>query len=101
MIGSVRSVTMCNGHIYAAGFEYNYEDMLMATMWTDGVPAHYMSGLECTSSQALSILSYGDDVYMITEEYNEVTDEVRTHLWMNGKLIKTYHGIQSSDFTVL
>ena len=101
MIGLVQSVTKCNGHIYAAGSENDYDWNMIATLWTDGVPVHYVSGWECSSSQALAILSYGDDVYMITEEYDNVTDETRTHLWMNGRLIKTYNNIQVSSFTVL
>ena len=94
-------ITYPRDHIYAAGVELDYDNKMLATLWIDGIPAHYLSGLECSSSQALSILSYGDDVYMITEEYNNVTDEARTHLWMNGQLIKTYHNIQASSFTVL
>ena len=101
LIGRVQSVTKCNDHIYAAGFEYDYDKNLYATLWIDGVPEHYLSGWECSSSQALEILSYGDDVYMLTTEYNEEIDEVRTHLWMNGRLIKTYVNIQPADFTVL
>ena len=101
LIGRVQSVTKCNGHIYAAGFEYDYDKRLYATLWIDGVPAHYESWPERTSSQAIEIHSYGDDVYMLTVEYNDETDESRTHLWMNGKIIKTYKNIQASSFTVL
>ena len=101
MIGRVESVTKCNGHIYAAGFEIDYDNKIIATLWTDGVPAHYLSEWECTSSQAIEVYSYGDDVYMITSEYNNETDELRVHLWMNGKLVTTYNNIQVSGFTVL
>ena len=101
LIGCVESVTKCNGHIYAAGFEYDYSNKSMATMWTDGAPAHYLSGWECTSSQAIEILSYGDDVYMLTTEYNNETDESQTHLWMNGRIIMTYDDVSPAGFTVL
>ncbi len=97
----MESVTKCNGHIYAAGFEHDYNKTMIATMWTDGVPAHYVSGWECSNSQAIEILSYGDDVYMLTSEYNNDIDELRVHLWMNGQLVKTYDSIQVSGFTVL
>lgn len=100
-IGRVESVTKCNDHIYAAGFEFNYDNKMIATLWIDGVPSHYLSGWECSNSQALEILAYGDDVYMITTEYYGATDESRAHLWLNGKLIKTYNNIQVSGFTVL
>ena len=101
LIGRVQSVTKCNGHIYAAGIEYDYDHNLYATLWTDGVPAHYVSGMECTNSQAIEIHSYGDDVYMLTTEYDEVTDVTRTLLWMNGQLIRTYEDIQPTSFTVM
>ena len=101
LIGRVESATKCNGHIYAAGFEYDYDKTIIATLWVDGVPSHYLSGWECTSSQAIEILSYGDDVYMLTYEYNNDTDESRAHLWRNGQLVKTYDNIQVSGFTVL
>ena len=101
MIGRVQSVTKCNGHIYGAGFEIDYDNKMIATLWTDGIPAHYLSEWECTNSQAIEIYSYGDDMYMITSEYNNGTDEWRVHLWRNGELVKTYNNIQVSDFTVL
>lgn len=102
LIGRIQSVTKCNGHIYAAGFEYDYDKKCFATLWTDGgAPEHYLSGWECSSSQALEVHSYGDDVYMLTIEYNDDTDESRTHLWMNGRIIKTFNNIQPSSFTVL
>ena len=101
LIGRIQSVTKCNGHIYAAGFEFDYDKAYYATLWTDGVPVHYLSGWECSNSQFLQIQSYGDDVYMLTIEYNDETDESRTHLWMNGRIIKTYNNIQPSSFTIL
>ncbi|MBR5171675.1 MAG: hypothetical protein IKW85_14100 [Muribaculaceae bacterium] len=102
LIGRVGSVTKCNGHIYAAGFEYDYNNTMLATVWTDAVPSHYQSGWECTSSDAVEIHSYGDDVYLLTTEYNNDTDESRAHLWRNGELIKSYNNnIQVSGFTVL
>ncbi len=38
LIGSVESVTKCNEHIYAAGFEVDYNKTSLATLWTDGAP---------------------------------------------------------------
>ena len=70
-------------------------------MWTDGVPEHFLSGWECTSSHAVGVHTYGDDVYLLTYEYNNDTDESRTHLWMNGKIIMTYVGMSPAGFTIL
>ncbi|MBQ3363827.1 MAG: hypothetical protein IJG42_07775 [Muribaculaceae bacterium] len=100
IIGSVESVTKCNDHIYAAGFEYDYNNKSFATLWTDGVPEHYVSEWEFTSSHAVEVHSYGDDVYLLTQEYNNDTDKSRTHLWMNGKIIMTYADISPAGFTI-
>ncbi len=100
LLGSVESVTKCNDHIYAAGFEYDYDNKSFATLWTDGVPEHFLSGWECTSSHAVEVHSYGDDVYLLTYEYNNDTDKSRTHLWMNGKIIMSYADISPAGFTI-
>ena len=101
LLGTVESVAKCNDHIYAAGFEYDFNNKSLATMWTDGVPEHFLSGWECTSSHAVGVHTYGDDVYLLTYEYNNDTDESRTHLWMNGKIIMTYVGMSPAGFTIL
>ena len=101
LLGTVESVAKCNDHIYAAGFEYDFNNKSLATMWTDGVPEHFLSGWECTSSHAVGVHTYGDDVYLLTYEYNNDTDESRTHLWMNGKIIMTYIGMSPAGFTIL
>ena len=101
LLGTVESVAKCNDHIYAAGFEYDFNNKSLATMWTDGVPEHFLSGWECTSSHAVGVHTYGDDVYLLTYEYNNDTDESRTHLWMNGRIIMTYENISPSGFTIL
>ena len=100
LLGTVESVAKCNDHIYAAGFEYDFNNKSLATMWTNGVPEHFLSGWECTSSHAVGVHTYGDDVYLLTYEYNNDTDESRTHLWMNGKIIMTYVGMSPAGFTI-
>ena len=97
----MESVAKCNDHIYAAGFEYDYDKKSIATMWTDGVPEHFLSGWECTSSHAVGVHSYGDDVYLLTYEYDNDTDESHTHLWMNGRIIMTYVNMSPAGFTIL
>ena len=103
IVGCIESITMAGGHIYAAGFDIDYEGCQVATMWIDGVPQHYLSGGDCAYSHAIEIHSYGDDVYMLTSEYYILEDESRydTHLWLNGKLMKTFKDVQAAGFTVL
>ena len=100
--GLIDAITMCNGHIYAAGWELNDKYRLVATLWTDGVPEHYLSGdNNVSNSRAIEIYSYGDDVYLLTSEYNNDTDEYVNYLWMNGKIIMSYPGFEATGFTVL
>ena len=100
--GRIEAITMCNGHIYGAGWELNESYRLVATVWVDGVPTHFLSGNgNVTSSQAIEIYSYGEDVYVLTSEYNSVTDESMTYLWVNGRLMMSYQNIAASGFTVL
>lgn len=42
LVGRIDAITMCNGHVYAAGFEHDANRKLKSTVWTDGVPAHYL-----------------------------------------------------------
>lgn len=100
-LGRVDAITLSNGHIYAAGWELNDKYRLVATVWHDGVPTHFLSGdSNVSSSQAVEICCYGDDVYVLTSEYNNETDEDIIHLWLNGKIIRSYPGMGASDFIV-
>ena len=102
LLGRIDAITMSGGHIYGAGWELNERYRLVATVWIDGVPNHFLSGDSCvSSSQAKDIYSYGNDVYLLTSEYNNETDETVNHLWLNGQLIMSYPGIEASGFTVL
>ena len=101
-LGRIDAITMTGDHIYCAGWELNERYRLVATVWTDGAPQHYLSGdSHVSNSQAIEIYSYGGDVYVLTSEYNNETDEDVTHLWLNGKLIMSYPGVNASGFTVL
>ena len=101
-LGRIDAITMCNGHIYAAGFEYNEDLKLVSTVWTDGIPAHYVYDSSMrSSSQAIEIYSYGDDVYVLTSEYDIELDILNTYLWLNGEPIMSYSNIEASGFTVL
>ena len=101
-IGRIEDITECNGHIYAAGYEYDANMELSATMWVDGVPTHYKCNPDYDgASQAFYICSYGDDVYLLTTEYDPEVSEFITHVWLNGKILMSYRGIQAVGFTVL
>ena len=100
-VGRIVSVTECNGHIYAAGFEYDADNRILATVWTDGVPAHYVADSASDISQAIEIYSYGNDVYLLTSEYHIDIGKYLTHLWLNGKIIMSYHDMEATGFTVL
>lgn len=100
--GRIDAITMNQGHIYGAGWERKDDGSLVATLWTDGVPTHYLSGNPgVTSSQAQEIYSYDQDVYVLTSEYYSELDLDITHLWLNGKIIMSYNGIYAIGFTVL
>lgn len=101
-LGRIDAITLCNGHIYGAGWEHNENHMLVATVWADGVPSHYLSGdSNVVSSEATEIYSYGDDVYVLTSEYYSDSDDCMTYLWINGKIAKSYPGVRATGFTVL
>lgn len=101
-IGRIESITMAGGHIYAAGFEYDENQRLTATVWTDGILKHYMHNDKIENmSQTVAIYSYGDDVYLLTSEYDEEIGDA-FYLWLNGEVIMSYPGdIGAIDFTVL
>lgn len=101
-VGRIETITECNGHVYAAGFEYNADIELMATVWTDGVPSHYVYNPDYDgSSQAVDVHSYGDDVYVLTTEFDPEAGDFMTHIWLNGEVLVSYCGIQPVGFTIL
>ncbi len=102
ILGRIDAITICNGHIYGAGWELTEKNRNVATVWVDGVPSHVsVDDSDVISSQVVEIYSYGDDVYLLTSEYNNETDETIDYLWMNGKVIISYPNILSSGLTVL
>lgn len=101
-VGRIVAITESNGHIYAAGFEYNSDIELMATVWTDGVPAHYRYNADYDgSSQAFGIYCYGNDVYVLTTEYDPKKEDLMTHIWLNEEILVSYRGIQAVGLTIL
>ena len=102
LIGRIDAITMCNGHIYAAGFEHDENENLISTVWIDGIPHHYLYDPDNDSfSQAIEVYSYGGDVYMLTSEFDNESGKVATFLWINGMVVMSYPGIEASGLTVL
>ena len=101
--GEVKSVTVSNGHIYAVGNEANEQGNKVATMWCDNEVTQLVQDIE-TTSVAVEVMSYDNDVYVITLEFttNDAGEAAtNTLLWMNGKLIKVFPGLETKSFTVL
>lgn len=51
-------------------------------------------------SQAVEICSYGNDVYLLTSEYDRETSIYYNYLWLNGNLVMSYPNVEASGFTV-
>ena len=100
--GRIDAITLCDGHIYGAGWERDESNHLVATVWKDGIPVNYCSGeTGVASSQAIEIYTYDKDLYVLTSEYNSELDYDITYLWLNGEIIMSYSGISATGFTVL
>ena len=101
-VGRIEDITECNGRVYAAGFEYNADMELVATVWADGIPEHYQYNPDYDgASQAIGIYAYGEDVYVLTTEFAPEVSDLMTHVWLNGKILMSYQGIQPTGFVVL
>ena len=88
--------------MYASGFEYNADRELVATVWVDGIPEHYQYNPDYDGvSQAIGIYAYGDDVYVLTTEFEQTLHDMMTHVWLNGKILMSYQDIQPTGFIVL
>lgn len=93
MITNVEMVARGGGHIYAAGVEY-VNDMSTSILWTDGVPRKLAYNTTDTDieSQALDLVTYGNDVYVLTTESPHVAvgdQHVPTTsvIWLNGDVL--------------
>ena len=102
--GAVRSVTVCGGHIYAAGDEAIESGGRVATLWRDNEIIHLTHDPTCDLSEAIEVMAYGNDVYVVTLEHGIDADGESTTtlvLWRNGEIVKVYPGLRVKDFTVL
>ena len=108
-LGLVKAVALCDGHIYAGGFEYldREAEYQIATLWCDGVPQSLAIGADKEgyySSNVSEIEVYGDDVYVLTSELYFDDNNVPTIysiIWLNGELLKVYEGINALSLAVL
>ena len=108
-LGHIYSVTQNNGHIYAAGFENDNDGINVATIWVDGVPQHKLSGKDGVKlSYCDEIISYGDDLYVLTYEMferqsstGETESGIDILIWMNDRIIAIYNDINVVNFTVV
>lgn len=102
--GTVHSVTVCDGHIYAAGDEAIESGGRVATLWRDNEIIHLLHDPTCDLSEAIEVMAYGNDVYVVTLEHGIDADGESTTtsvLWRNGEIVKVYPGLRVKDFTVL
>ena len=109
-LAHVSSVAYHNGHIYACGYETDFDGQDKAMMWLDGVPVPIHSGRKekIIFSMAEELIPYGDDLYMLTFEcyekelFNgEMDFEIDILIWMNDRIIAKYNGIDIVNFTVV
>lgn len=101
MISTVLSVGKDNGHIYAAGTEYDQNHLPVCILWVDGVPQRLITENEKPLISSVNDLTfYGGDVYVLTQESprsvatNEY--EVTSVIWMNGEPIARFQGEMAS-----
>lgn len=105
-LGEVLFLAECNGDIYAVGNETPDNDRgSVATLWLNGTIHHleYFSEISL-ASEAIEVLAYGSDVYIVTIEYYfDENDEFlnTTVLWKNGSPIEVYPGLQTQSFTII
>ena len=109
-LGHVSSVTRLNGHIYACGFVTDDDGNDKAIMWIDGVPQLIHSGRQekIFFSFAEELITYGDDLYMLTFECyekklpnGEIDYDIDIQIWMNDRIIAKYNHIDIVNFTVV
>ena len=108
-LGIVEAIALCDGHIYAGGFEYydREAEKQIATLWCDGVPQSLAIGPDKEdyfSSKVNEIEVYGNDVYVLTSEmYNGPDDSLISYsiVWLNGQMLKVFEGIRALSIAVL
>ena len=103
-LGEVFSVTVCNGEIYAGGDEPFNDKYSVATIWHNGEISHLEYYQQSMSSEVVEIMTYGTDVYVVTQEYyfdEEGEFITNTILWKNGLPVRVYPQLQTTSFTVI
>ncbi len=103
-LGVVVSLTECEGEVYAVGSEPLGDHPFVATMWHNGVIEHLIHDAESDASEALKVMTYGSDFYVVTLEYNLGDDGeyvTTTVLWKNGEFVKAYYNLATISFTIV
>ena len=108
-LGIVEAVALCDGHIYAGGFEYydREAEKQIATLWCDDVPQSLAIGPDKDnyySSKVSEIEVYGNDVYVLTSEmYFDPEGTLTSYsiVWLNGQLLKIFEGVKAMSLAVL
>lgn len=97
-ISSVDAIVKCDGHIYAAGVEYDELGMPCAVLWIDGAPhpLRYNHADDRMVSSIADLEFYGPDVYVLTNESPFVAGggavEMTSIIWLNGNVVSTFKG---------
>ena len=109
-LAHVSSVVKLNGHIYACGYETDFDGQDKAVLWVDGVPQLIHSGRQekIIFSFAEELIAYGEDLYMLTFECyekmlpnGESDFEIDILIWMNDRIIAKYNDIDIVNFAVV
>lgn len=109
-LGHVSSVARLNGHVYACGYEDGDDGNMHAVLWVDGEPRHVLTPRQekIRFSFAEELITYGDDLYMLTFECydkklanGETEVEIDILIWMNDRVIAKYNDIDVINFAVL
>lgn len=103
--GEVTSVAMCGDAVLAVGVAKDEAGRSVAMMWHDGEYDILSSGDSAMETEAVEVLVYGDDVYVLTREFGTPARRdvlvINTLLWKNGEPVKRFDGMDFCNFTVL
>ena len=103
--GQAYDVAHYGSSVYVVGYRADGTDR-HATVWVsssqdeDEVETYWQPD-GAIDAEALRVLVYGSDVYVMTIERERLTNTRRTRIWMNHQLKGTINGIAGVDFVVI
>lgn len=106
-LAAAKSVAVANGVVYVGGYEYSKGSEMVATLWRDGVPIHLHTGDPAFyGSEVQEVVSCGDDIYVLTNEYGVVDEDsaedlTTTILWFNGTILTRFTNIVAVNIAVM